>query len=276
MTAITGTPAQAEQLLATIVNAAQQRWRDRLVASYAMGSLAHGGFSPLVSDIDIGFVLTDPLLGTEGEAVRQLVESIKAGNQPFSDRLSVFWGSVATLSGAAPGGRFPPLDRLDMLKHGRLLAGDDIRENLPYPTHKDLVLVGAEFALWRLANDEATVKLKHPQALARSDPKTLTKLILYPIRFMFTARTGEVGRNEAAVEHFVSTTGGASSKLASLALQWRAVAPEHTDESAVQAIADGVLPLYLEFLLDHERRLREYDRPDLADAFHHWRQRLRA
>ncbi len=33
----------------------------RLVAAYALGSLAHGGFSPLVSDVDLGLVLTDPI-----------------------------------------------------------------------------------------------------------------------------------------------------------------------------------------------------------------------
>lgn len=276
MATAAGTQGQTEELLAAVVDLAQQKWRDRLVASYALGSLAHGGFCPLVSDIDIGFVLSDPILGTDGEVVSQLVASIKAGNRPFSDRLSVFWGSAASLSGAAQGGRFPPLDRLDLLKYGRLLAGSDVRTKLPLPTRKELVLVGAEFALWRLANDEVTEKLKHPQALARSDPKTLTKLILYPVRFMFTARTGEVGRNEAAVEHFVAATRGAPSRLASLALKWRNAAPKHSDESATQAIAEGVLPLYHEFLLDHERRLREYERPDLADAFHQWRQRLQA
>lgn len=46
--------------------------------------------------------------------------------------------------------------------------------------------------------------------------------------------------------------------------------------AAIQAIAAGVLPLYEEFLLDHERRLQEYERPDLAQAFVEWQQRLQA
>ena len=197
-----GTQAQGEELLAAAVDLAQQKWRDRLLAAYALGSLAHGGFSPLVSDIDMGLVLHDPLLATDADGVTELVSSIKAGNRPFADRLSVFWGSVATLSGVSSGGRFPPLDRLDLKTFGRLLAGRDVRGQFASPTHRELVIAGAEFALWRLASDEVIEKLKDPQALAQSDPKTLTKLILYPVRFMFTARTGEVGRNEAAVEHF--------------------------------------------------------------------------
>jgi predicted nucleotidyltransferase len=30
---------------------------ERLVAAYALGTLAHGGFSELVSDIDLGLIL---------------------------------------------------------------------------------------------------------------------------------------------------------------------------------------------------------------------------
>jgi predicted nucleotidyltransferase len=63
--ATNGTEAQGQELLAATVDLAQELWRDRFVAAYALGSLAHGGFRPLVSDIDIGFVLADPLLPEE-------------------------------------------------------------------------------------------------------------------------------------------------------------------------------------------------------------------
>lgn len=267
---------QGEELLAAVVELAQQRWRDRLIAAYALGSLAHDGFSPQVSDIDVGLVLGDPLLGSDSDGIMELASSMTASDKRFADRLSVFWGSVASLSGASAGGRFPPLDRLDLITFGRMLVGRDIRGSLPSPTHRDLVLAGAEFALRRLATDEVIAKLKDPQALAQSDLKTLTKLILFPVRFMFTARTGEVGRNEAAVEHFVAAAEGASPNLARLALEWRNAAPRASDRDAIQAIAAGAIPLYQEFLLDHERRLREYGRMDLAEAFHAWQQRLLA
>src|SRR5688500_11353615 len=180
-------------------------WRDRLVAAYALGSLAHGGFSA-VSDVDVGFVLDDPLLATDGDRVAELTDSMKASNKPFADRLSVFWGSTLSLSGVTSGGRFPPLDRLDLKKYGRLLVGKDVRASLPLPTQRELVVAGAELALRRLASHEVTGKLRSPESLIRSDQKTLTRLILWPVRFLFTARTGDVGRNEAAVEHFASTS----------------------------------------------------------------------
>ena len=270
------TRSAAEDVLAAAVELAQQTWRDRLLAAYALGSLAHGGFSA-VSDIDVALVLDDPLLAIDGDRVAEVTNSIKASNKPFTDRLSVFWGSALSLSGASSGGRFPPLDRLDLKKYGRLLVGKDVRKTVPLPGRKELVVAGAELALQRLATDEVIGKLKSPEALVHSDQKTLTRLILWPVRLMFTARTGDVGRNDAAVEHFATINqASASSDLARLALKWRDAAPAPSDTSAVAAIAAGILPLYHDFLSDHEPRLLEFARPDLAESFYNWRHRLQA
>ena len=252
---------------------AKQKWQQRLIAAYALGSLAHGGFSA-ASDIDIGLVLEDPLVGADSDGFADLVDTIKASKQPFADRLSVFWGSLASLSGVAPGGRFPPLDRLDLIRYGRLMAGTDVRKELPPPTQRELVLAGAEFALRRLCTDEIIGQLKNPGALARLDSKSLTKLILFPVRFMFTAQTGEVGRNEAAVEHFVAIAPGAASVLASRALEWRNAEKFQADDSAVRAIATGVLPLYRIFVKDHLERMREFGRSELVEAYQKWQARL--
>ena len=266
----------AEDLLVAAVDGARHAFGPRLTAAYALGSLAHGGFSAHVSDIDAGLVLADPLDGKDAEAVAGLISSIAASRKPFADRLSVFWGSVSTLSGVSSGGRFPPLDRLDLIQFGRLLAGRDVRGGLPSPTRKELVVAGAEFALRRLATDEVAAKLKNPKALASSDARTLTRLVLYPLRFLFTARTGEVGRNEAAVDHFVSHAEGPAPNLARMAIGWRNVPPNSGDKDAVEAMTSGLMPLYQEFLSDYEHRLRAYGRADLAEAFGTWQQRLRA
>jgi hypothetical protein len=265
---------QAEEVLAAALASARQGLRERLVAAYALGSLAHGGFSP-VSDVDLGLVLGDPLREADANLVSALVQSVKASGRPFADRLSVFWGSLSTLSDASPGGRFPPLDRLDLIQYGRLLAGTDIRGSLPAPTRSDLVIAGAEFALSRLATDEVLAKLKRPAALARADARTLSKLILFPVRFLFTARTGEVGRNEAAVAHFAADSNRPAAALARLALRWRNTG-KVGETTAMPALVAGLLPLYEELVSDHEPRLLDYGMPDLAAAFAQWRQRLLA
>ena len=275
MTPTTALQAQGEEVIAAALEIARQKWRDRLVAAYALGSLAHGGFSP-VSDIDVAFVFSDPLIPEDSDGVTKVVDSIKDGGRPFSDRLSVFWGSVASLGQGLQAGRFPPLDRLDLIKYGRLLAGADVRSKLRMPTREELVVAGAEFALRRLGNREVIDRIRNAESLASSDPKTLTKLILYPVRFLFTADTGDVGRNEAAVEHYVARRKGPQAELAGLALEWRHRSPPQGDRAAVRAISAGALPLYEDFLSDHEARLRSYGRQDLAAALGKWRLELRA
>ena len=48
---------QGHDVLADAVAAYTQALGERLVAAYALGSLAHGGFSPLVSDVDLALIL---------------------------------------------------------------------------------------------------------------------------------------------------------------------------------------------------------------------------
>ena len=267
-----GMQQQGEQVLAEALDLARLKLGERLVAAYALGSLAHGGFSP-VSDVDLGLVLADPVRESDAALVAGMVQSIKASGRPFADRLSVFWGSLDTLSGASPGGRFPPLDRLDLIRYGALLAGKDVRGQLVEPARSELVVAGAEFALARLADEETLAKLKRPDSLAGSDARTLSKLILFPVRFLFTARTGEVGRNEAAVAHFVARSESPAAELARLALEWRNAGEVPSRASAARALAAGLLPLYEEFVSDYQGRLRER-RPDLAEAFGKWRRLL--
>lgn len=50
-----------EAVLARAVSAYRAALGSRLLAGYALGSLAHGGFSALVSDVDLGLILRDPV-----------------------------------------------------------------------------------------------------------------------------------------------------------------------------------------------------------------------
>jgi predicted nucleotidyltransferase len=51
--------ATGDDVLADAVRAGRESLGGRLLAAYALGSLAHGGFSPLVSDVDVALILAD-------------------------------------------------------------------------------------------------------------------------------------------------------------------------------------------------------------------------
>jgi hypothetical protein len=260
-------------VLGEAVRAYEAALAGRLVAGYALGSLAHGGFSPLVSDVDLGLVLVDPLLAADGDTIERVARELSTAAPQRYGRLSVFWGTRETLSGRAGGGRFPPLDRLDLLQHGRLLTGEDARAGVPEPSGGELLAAGAEFALDLLAGDEVVALLRQPTLLLGEGVRRVTKVVLFPVRFLYTAETGLVGANEAAATRYVQT-GRPGADLVAAALRWRTNVP--ADDEALPVLEHELIPLYRAFIDDHRARLAAIGRHDLAAAFGAWRSRLDA
>jgi hypothetical protein len=283
-----------ETVLLEAVDAYRSELRDRLLAAYALGSLAHGGFSELVSDVDLGLILSDPIQPGDPDTIQRVAESERRKGSLLNERLSVFWGTPATLAGEREGGRFPPLDRLDLLESGRLLAGsDEARARAQRPSTDELVITGAEFALDHLAavrppsgddgdlgsisagGGEAFQQIRSPELLAGQGVRQVTKLVLFPVRFLYTAATGHVGTNGDAVAHYLRRQRTPSARLVEAALGWRTDPPSDETEVA-ELLRAELVPLYLEYVQDHAPRLEAMGRSDLARAFEEWRRQLLA
>jgi hypothetical protein len=142
------------------------------------------------------------------------------------------------------------------------------------PTVRELVIAGADFALRALATPEVVAQLRHPALLVDAGVRVLTKTVLVPVRFLFTARTGQVGRNAAAVAHFTAAETGLVADLARAALRWREEPPDPGDPMAVGMLERGLIPLYRLFLDEYAVRLREYGAGTAAHALEEWRRRL--
>jgi hypothetical protein len=291
-------PADAElgeAVLAGAVAAYAEALGSRLVACYALGSLAHGGFSPLVSDVDLGLILRDPPRVRDRWTIRAVAGTVRSGGvrsggSALHERLSVFWATPSTLRGQARGGRFPPLDRLDLLEYGRLLAGQDARQGVARPGQTELLVAGAEFALgflggarplpgrlrgWVLrspGSGDALSEIRDPALLVSRGPRRLTKVVLFPVRFLFTAATGQVGTNALAAGHYATSAHAPAAELVTAALAWRRE-PAPDDEAAA-LLRRELVPLYLQYIDDHIARLQAAGRHRLAGRFRTWRSRL--
>ncbi len=283
---------QGEAVLAKAVSAYRAALGSRLIAGYALGSLAHGGFSPLVSDVDLGLILQDPLRATDRITIHKVARSVEAGGPALHQRLSVFWGTPSTLQGHGRGGRFPPLDRLDLLDYGRLLTGEDARSSVARPNQAELLVGGAEFALdylggarklpnrlrdWarlRPQGDTVLDEIRAPSRLVSRGPRRLTKIVLFPVRFLFTAETGQVGTNALATGHYLASADAPATALVAAAAAWRLEPP--ADDEAIALLSRELIPLYVHYLDDHITRLRAVHRHRLADSFRRWRTRLLA
>jgi hypothetical protein len=283
-----------EAVLAEAVAVCKKDLGERLIAAYALGSLAHGGFSSLVSDVDLGVVLSDPVEQSDNAAIQKVADAVRTGGSDLHERLSIFWGTPAILGGSSTGGRFPPLDRLDLLEHGRLLSGRDVREGIARPSRSELLTVGAEFALGYLGgrrdaqipgspslgsmspgDDSVLAEIRSPALLILRGARRLTKIVLFPVRFLYTAQTGQVGTNAIAVTRYLADPQAPAGELVTAALGWRLAPPTDTSQ-ALALLARDLIPLYMHFIADHQTRLIAAGRSDLAECFEQWRLSLRA
>jgi hypothetical protein len=240
----------------------------RLASVYLLGSLAHGGFSPALSDIDMGLVLEDPLLPDDEASIAIVKEQVVDLGVSLANRLSLFWGSPESLRSARQEGRFPPLDRMDLILHGRLLVGRDTRAGLSKPTREELVVGAVRFALQVLRRPEEIQQVLDPALLVRRGIRHASKRVLFPVRFLYTARTGDIGPVEAAAEHYCRFGGSAAAAVAE-AMRWRSEPPEDGPE-LVGRLSNHLLALYIEFLDDHLRRMEAYGETELAAALRAW------
>jgi hypothetical protein len=264
---------------------------DRLLAAYALGSLAHGGFSELVSDIDLGLIIDDPLRGEDAAVIDSIAMRVRGAGALLDSRLSVFWGTPATLRGELEGGRFPALDRLDLIDHGRRIAGsDEVRRGLARPDGPELLRAGAKFALERLSGSvsesdpasavdlrsaEPVDELLCPELLLAGGIRKVTKVVLFPVRFLFTAKTGRIGTNDESVESYLAESAAPSQPLVAAAHAWRQ-GPRDWEVQAAELLPQQIMPLYRHYLEDHIVRLERLGEHELARGFEDWRQRLTA
>jgi hypothetical protein len=197
---------------------------------------------------------------------------VRAQGSDLHARLSVFWGTPATLGGRSAGGRFPPADRLDLLDHGRLLWGAEARQGIPRPARAEVMLEGARFALDYLGGEEVLQEIVQPERMLAGGVRHATRLVLLPVRLLYTARTGMLGSNDAAAAHYLSEPEARGAALVAAALGWRKD-PVVDEAAALALLRDGLRPLYLALLDDQEARLTAVD-PELAQRFQDWRTRL--
>jgi hypothetical protein len=262
----------ARAVAAETVQAFAEAFGDRLVAGYLLGSLAYGGYSPAVSDIDVAVVLTDRQ-PADPDLVDVTVGALRE-RSPLHRKLSVFWSSLPALRAGESDGRFPGIDRVQLAEHGRLLFGPDVAGEVGRVSGRELLLESSRFAVDLLATDEVIAEFQRPRRLL-VDPVWFTKAVFFPLRLRFSAEvaTGRSARNEEAIKWYLDQP-LPGRDLVRLADRVRGGEPLDPEEAAASLSAD-LVPLYQRFLdddLDHLRRAEAP--PDLIAAVERWRDRL--
>ena len=161
-----------------------------LVEVYKIGSLAHGGFSQIYSDIDVGLILD--CLNPPAD-MDQLVAEAKALDGEYGKKLSVFWGNPE-----CSWGRLPALDRLDLLDHGVPLL-NNCRAAFRRPTNEEIRQQPSQTIerSWKPNIQE----LRQLKRLEPKDRKPYIRAILYPARLIYSWDNLAVDSNDRAVEY---------------------------------------------------------------------------
>jgi hypothetical protein len=239
-----------------------------------MGSLARGGFSEIASDVDIGLILDGPLRPDDGPMVDGLLAETLQRHPTVTNSVSIFWGSVDSINGVGDSGRCPPFDRLDLIDHGRLLRGTDVRGRLSRPSKKELEISGAEFSLSYLASDERIEEFHDCQRIAARGTVYVTKTVLFPARFIYLERTGEVAGNEASYRNYVEEFDGPDVELVRRGYQWRMESVPASLGEVTALLEHGLVPLYRRFIDIYTGNLRGYGEQELVRRLERWRGRI--
>jgi predicted nucleotidyltransferase len=180
--------ATAIDFTTSLANSWHEQLGSRVLGIYLIGSLAHGGFNRRYSDVDMAIVSGNGL--DESDLAR--MRSAAANLSPeLAGKLSIFWANPEFSAG-----RFPPLDRLDLIDHGKPLI--EIERTLPArPTRADIheYLRGAPFETWA-DNAERFAALR---TLEPENHKPYLRAHLYPARLVYSWLTGQIASNDVAV-----------------------------------------------------------------------------
>ena len=181
---------EIDNFVARIAEFFQAKLGSSLVDGYKLGSLAHGGFSNIYSDIDVGVLLNC----TEPPAqMAELIAEAKILDAEYGKKLSIFWGNPEF-----SWGRLPNLDRLDMLDYGVSLLNHH-KPQFRRPTKQEIrdELLRSIERSWKPRLPE----LNGLTELAAENRKPYIRAILYAARLIYSWDNLAMESNDRAVEY---------------------------------------------------------------------------
>lgn len=262
----TADPAVAD-LIAACRSLAEEAFGKRLLSTYLIGSLAHGGFAPEVSDVGFALILADPLTDADAEQISALSAYCAAAHPRYGRRLSLFWTSLDAFSDADQvqvAGRFPALDRLDLLLHGQPVGDADLRRELAPPT-RQAILANCREDVLRFVRDPSRYSfLTSGAEYDFADHKALARLCLFPARFLHTATTGDVASNDTAAQNVLHNPTEPDAAIVTLGLILRQDPYYTLTDDERTLLRDNLPDYYRRFLHDFLRLHGGASAPDDA------------
>ncbi|MGF1743135.1 hypothetical protein L4C34_19120 [Vibrio profundum] len=265
---------EIKSLINDITISAREMLGNRCMSVYLMGSLARGGFSEVASDIDMGIILS----GTPQENDFSIIEEIQANvvaNYPQIDNnVSIFWGTIESINGVTDVGRYPPFDRLDLIDHALLLSGIEVRDQLIRPTKEELEVASAEFSIDYLGSNERINEFLNCELITNKGAVYVTKTVLFPARFIYLAKTGEIAGNDVSYRYYIDNFSGSDAELVNSGYQWRLNSLPEDLDAVTKTISNGLIKLYHNFIDIYVEQMDSCGQIELKSNLIHWKQNI--
>jgi hypothetical protein len=247
---------------------------DRCMSVYLMGSLARGAFSEVASDIDIGIIIGGTLQENDFSII-ELIQANAVANAPqINNNVSLFWGNIESINGEIDVGRYSPFDRLDLIDHALLLWGVEVRDQLIKPTKEELIIASAEFSIDYLGSNERINEFLNCELITNKGVVYVSKTVLFPARFIYLAKTGEIAGNDVSYQYYIDNFSGSDAELVNSGYQWRLDSlPEDLDE-VTKAISNGLIKLYHNFIDIYVEQMELYEQIELKSNLIQWKHNI--
>lgn len=229
------------------VRSARERLGAGLLSAYAIGSLAHGGFSPAVSDVDLALLTDDGDAGRDVlSIVAMIAADVRASGLALADRLSIFHAPWVSFGDPPPDSRFPPIDRYDLVVFGILVDGIDHRPAYGVaPDDGEIRQQAVAYALDHVSSVRLAADLRRLED-GGVTVHDATKIVLWPVRLQHVCDTGQATGNAAAVEHYLQLADARHRSLVRDALGWRSVSVLQDPRAALSRITAEIHDLHAE------------------------------
>ena len=231
---------------------------------YLMGSLARGGFSQSASDIDLGVIFKNSTKNAKDNfeiIKKELIDSYPS----VKNNISIFYGSIEFLNEKKDEGRYPPFDRLDLIDHGLLLWGTNLKEQLLRPSKEELLTATANFALDYLMNASRLNEFKNRELIVQKGLVYLSKTILFPVRFIYFERNEKISGNDVSVEFYLNHFKSDETLLVKYGYELRE--REDIPANALELLDKYLIDLYTNFLDIYIETLEKINKPELRKKF---------
>jgi hypothetical protein len=201
-----------------------------------------------ISDVDLALLTDDRRDRDMLQIAATITTEVQAAGHELGDRLSTFHAPWGRFADPPPDARFPPIDRYDLVYHGILVHGTDLRlTHATAPTADAVRADAVESALRRVTPAQLAVDLRQ-LADAGVSVHDATKIVLWPVRLQHVCDTGQPGGNAAAVDHYLQLPDARHRSLAHDALGWRDLSAMQNPKAALEHIIDEIHDLHAEVL----------------------------